>query len=743
MRSDIAKGRTKIIVSDSAVNIYWQGVEITQSIGLNSGINTLGLWTDSSFAEWKILEKGADYFVVKIRFASLPMSQVWRLHLEREGSINWQIDMEAEEYLHVEEERFVCLASPRYKTWVAGYEQKDFPQISQWNDILLFAEQSRLVGARFPAEGPFLPSLSLEAAGSDAAETYPLVQNTSVNTNAHIIGLRVIHGGGKDYYPGRHRLFSGRITLYDNDIMLDRKVEASRQKSFQETKILAERKITKSNIKVLLANLPWQASGQWGVRAGSRWPHIRDHSEGNYLPFPFFLAYAASLLQKHGIQAAMIDAIAEQTGEDAFIERLSREDFDILVTETSTPSFFYDLNILRRISSLQKPIVLCGPHAEIYQPEFLEQHPFIDFVLFGEYEFSLLELIKQLERGKSLSGIPGLIWRNGGKAIKNQARPPFDINLLPWPNRQGLPMEKYWDLPGDIPHPSAQMLASRGCPFGCSFCLWPQVMYQGNHYRVRDIEDTVDEMEYLVKEKGFKSVYFDDDTFNVGRDRMLKFCQAIKQRGLEATPWAIMARADLMDREILSQMKSAGLWAVKYGVESCVQELVEKYRKDMNLAKTAETIKMTKDLGIKTHLTFCFGVSGETRESIQRTIDFALRQDPDSIQFSILTPFPGTRLFEELDKEGRILTKDWSRYDGHYSCVFQPENLSIEELELAKRRAYHLWADAKRKKRGFAGDLERFKAYLKKYGLSYSIRKALDYVGFILFRRGRYLRGRA
>lgn len=304
-------------------------------------------------------------------------------------------------------------------------------------------------------------------------------------------------------------------------------------------------------------------------------------------------------------------------------------------------------------------------------------------------------------------------------------------------------MNKYWDLPGDIPYPSVQMLASRGCPFNCNFCLWPQVMYQGNSYRTRNIKDVVDEMEYLVKNRGFKSVYFDDDTFNVGKERMLQFCQAIRQRGLESIPWAIMARADLMDREILEQMKSAGLWAVKYGVESCVQDLVEKYGKNMNLSKTTNIIKITKDLGIRVHLTFCFGISGETRESIQRTIDFALDQDPESVQFSILTPFPGTRLFEELDKKGMILTKDWSKYDGHSSCVFEPEGLSVKDLEIGKRRAYYLWQDAKRRKRGFLGDLKRFDRYLNERGLCYVIGKTFSYLKFVWFKRRKYLNGTA
>jgi radical SAM superfamily enzyme YgiQ (UPF0313 family) len=190
-------------------------------------------------------------------------------------------------------------------------------------------------------------------------------------------------------------------------------------------------------------------------------------------------------------------------------------------------------------------------------------------------------------------------------------------------------------------------------------------------------------------------------------------------------------------------MRSAGLKAVKYGIESCLQDLVEQYEKNMNLAKTAEIIKITRDLGIKMHLTFCFGVLGETNQSIQKTIDFALSQDPESVQFSILTPFPGTRLFEELDKKGKILTKDWSKYDGHSSCVFDPENLSVEDLELAKRRAYHLWHDAKRRKRGLLGDFARFTKYLNERGLRFVIGKTFDYLKFVWFKRRQYLNGRA
>jgi len=331
--------------------------------------------------------------------------------------------------------------------------------------------------------------------------------------------------------------------------------------------------------------------------------------------------------------------------------------------------------------------------------------------------------------------------RRNKEVIKNPKFPPFDINLLPWPNREQLPMNKYWDLPGDIPFPSVQMYASRGCPFGCTFCLWPQIMYQGNHYRTRDIKDVVDEMEYLVKDRKFKSVYFDDDTFNIGKERILRFSRLIRERGLHNIPWAIMARPDLMDEEILSEMKSAGLWSIKYGVESVSEKLLVSCQKNMNFKKTDQMIKMTKNLGIKIHLTFTFGLSGETKDSIQKTIDYALSLQPNSVQFSILTPFPGTRLFEELDKQSRILIKDWSKYDGHYHCVFQPDNLTAEDLEKAKMRAYRLWGEFVRKKRGPWGDIKRFKDYLHKYGLRYSFMKMLDYYEFVWLKRKRYLNG--
>ena len=731
LRHIITKGKTKIVCSEQEVKIFYNGLEITEGSGLSASINAAGLRDDSFEAKKQIVESRRDSCRVRVIFKDLPLIQFWSIKLKEENQIEWQVDMEIKRHLVIDEFRMACLVKVAYKNWVSDYLQENFPRPdSHWRDLYLNNTLSSLVGVRFPVGGKCLPLVILEAQDKNL---FSLVQNSPVDINAHVIGFRHINPKEqKDYLPGHYHLFSGVMNLFEDEHSLDDRIENLRRNSL--TKVIKERTKYKKSVqklKVILANLPWQKDGKWGVRAGSRWPHIKDASEGGYLPFPFFLAYSASLLEKHSIDALLIDAIAEETTEDKFLEKILRTNLDYLVAETSVPSFYDDLRMLKKISSLGIPIILCGPNAEVYKTEFLKNHSFIDFVLYGEYEFTLLDLLKCLEGRKDLSEVKGLIYNNNGTIVKNPKREPFDINLLPWPQREGLPMHRYLDAPGEMLMPSVQILASRGCPFKCHFCLWPQVVYQGNHYRARNVQDVVDEMEYLVKEKGFKSVYFDDDTFNIGKERMLSLCREIQKRGLGNTQWAIMARPDLMDEEILENMKKAGLWAVKYGFESATQSLVDSIGKNMDLRKSEKMVEFTKKLGIKVHLTFTFGLPGETKETIEKTIRQALEIDPFSVQFSITTPFPGTHYYNILEKQNAIVAKDFSHYDGHFKSVIKLENLSPQDLEFAKLQAYRVWGEHLRRKRGFSGDVKKFYNYAKLKGLAHSLDKSIDYLKHI------------
>ena len=480
-------------------------------------------------------------------------------------------------------------------------------------------------------------------------------------------------------------------------------------------------------MKIVLANLPWNVFLKTGVRAGSRWPHLKGPTERDYLPFPFFLAYAASLLKKHSFDVTLIDAIAEEMSYGYFLKLIHKLKPDILVCETSTVTLNHDIKLLSKIDK-GVDIAFCGPDINIREPLFLEKHGFIKYVFAGEYEFTLLDLVTRLKDGGDIKGVQGLIYRDSKDIKANPMRPLADLDKLPWPLREGLPMDRYNDTPGDMPIPSAQIYASRGCPYRCKFCLWPQVMYQGNHYRTRDIVDVVDEMEYLVKEMHFKSIYFDDDTFNVGKERMLRLSNEIKARGLNI-PWAIMARADLMDLEILERMRDAGLFAVKYGVESATQEHLDRIDKNMNLRKTEEVIRLTKRLGIKTHLTFTFGLPGETKESIKKTIDMALTLDPVTVQFSIATPFPGTVFYKEMKEKGQIVSENWDEYDGNHKSVVASDSITKKDLEEAIRSAYRQWRVHCARRNPFkkAGYLQLVLKSFKKHGFFITILKIVTY----------------
>jgi radical SAM superfamily enzyme YgiQ (UPF0313 family) len=171
-------------------------------------------------------------------------------------------------------------------------------------------------------------------------------------------------------------------------------------------------------------------------------------------------------------------------------------------------------------------------------------------------------------------------------------------------------------------------------------------------------------MVWLIDKFNFKAVYFDDDVFNIDKGHVIGICKEMARKGIKV-PWAAMARADLMSEEILTLMRDAGLYAVKYGVESANSRVLRLCKKNLNIAKAEKMIRYTKGLGVKVHLTFCLGLPGETRQSIQDTVDFISGIKPDSLQFSLATPFPGTDYYRYLKKNGTCLPGRLADYDGN------------------------------------------------------------------------------
>ena len=443
-------------------------------------------------------------------------------------------------------------------------------------------------------------------------------------------------------------------------------------------------------MRILLLNLPWQKNDRLGVRAGSRWPFTSKPEENGqikYIPFPFFLAYACSLLKSKNKDVKIIDAIAQGQDEHKTLDEILKISPQLIVIEISTPSFDNDLKLAYAITqkATNLKIALCGAHATTYAKDILDKYRFIDYVLMGEYEHTLLDLVNKLEDSLSLKSVLGLAYRNTENTVVNKLRPTIrNLDDLPWPERESLPIYKYNDGFADLPVPNVQIWSSRGCPFRCIFCLWPQVIYRQAKYRKRNPVDVVNEMEWLIKKFDFKAVYFDDDVFNIDRDHVIRICEEIKQRKIKI-PWAVMARADLVDERLLSLLASTGLYAIKYGIESADYKVLKLCKKNLDLVKAQKMIAYTKKLGIKVHLTFCLGLPGETKQSVGASVDFIGITKPDSLQFSLATPFPGTDYYKYLRHSGSKLSKSWLDYDSQNKYVAQADaltNLDLERLKL-------------------------------------------------------------
>jgi len=509
-------------------------------------------------------------------------------------------------------------------------------------------------------------------------------------------------------------------------------------------------------MKVLFANPPWYKEptsdrpGWRGVRAGSRWPHtfeVHSHTVsdgmiaeliGGYLPFPVWLATAAAFAKREGFDAIIRDSLSMGETYDSFYAFVKNFSPDFLLIESSTPTLRIDLEIAAHIRTLvpELKILFTGLHVEFEQEEFLERHTEIDFLIYGEYEVPTLKLLCALRDGDDLSEISALLYRDKGVVKKNTDAPKEssknvvkvrknafaklpDLSSFPWAERDGLPNLNYFDGVCGLERPQLQLMATRGCPYGCIFCAWPQMLFRGPRYRKRSAQDVVDEIKANLAKVPYKSIYVDDDTFNISKDYAVEFAARMKEAGIGGViPWSTMGRADLMDRPTLEALRDGGLFSIKYGVESGDQAIIDEIDKRMNVEKNVAMIRLTKELGIRVHLTFTFGLPSDTVDTIEETIKLACSLPADTVQFSIATPFPGTEMYRMYDEKGWIVSKNWDDYNGSTVAVSRTENFTAEQLENYVKEAYRRFdraqvdrsfntGDAAKKLREAAASLEK------------------------------------
>lgn len=374
-------------------------------------------------------------------------------------------------------------------------------------------------------------------------------------------------------------------------------------------------------------------------------------------------------------------------------------------------------------------IAVCGPHATALSKEILLNNEHVDFVLNGEYEFTTLELVKKLDKEKNYGRIKGLTFRKGRKVIKNPPRPLIkNLDILPWPARHLLPMGKYNE--GFAEYPNQQMISSRGCPFHCIFCVYPQVFY--NHtIRLRSAVDVVDEMEFLLDKYKPKEIYFDDDSFTIIPKHVTNICNEIIKRGLDIQ-WSCMGHANL-SYDLLKLMVRSGCVGIKFGVESGSQDVLKKMGKPLDLRMVKKFVENCKKLGLKTHATYMVGLPFETKADMEKTLRFALELGTDSFQISIATPYPGTAFYKMVKENGWLVTNDFSKYDGNKEAVVSYPHLTKEEIDEAFRKGKDILAKFDTKL--FTEYIKRAYEYKGVFGaVSFVLRKAPSYA-FRLIRK--------
>ncbi len=436
-------------------------------------------------------------------------------------------------------------------------------------------------------------------------------------------------------------------------------------------------------MKVLVTNPPWPGEG-YGARSDVRWPHKRMDK---YLEYPIYLAYIVAVLEEAGLEVAFIDAVMEEMSIEAFSEAVAKIGPDLVVIECSTPSIYYDLESARaaKESSVGTFVALIGSHPTFFHQEILEENPAVDGIIRGEVEMTIKELALHLARGEDLTQVQGLTYRQGSQIQVNAPRPLIeDLDSLPFPARHIVSHDGYRAAIYSGDRPTA-MVSSRGCPYHCVYCLWPETLY-GHKFRARSAENVVDEIEHVVRDYGVDEIYFDDDCLTLNKGRVLEMCKLLLERGVDVD-WIVQARVDTVDREVLAAMKEAGCHYILFGVESGSTKMLEVMKKRITLDRVRQAFKDCRELGIKTQAFFLFGVPGETNETIEETIEFAKEINADSTQFAIAIPHPGTELYQTCVDNGWLVFDSWEDFAAENSLI-ETEELTRADVERARIRAY-------------------------------------------------------
>jgi radical SAM superfamily enzyme YgiQ (UPF0313 family) len=425
------------------------------------------------------------------------------------------------------------------------------------------------------------------------------------------------------------------------------------------------------------------------------------------LYYPKWLATAAGVAIRNGHQVDLVDAPASGATVRAIIDRIEAKDINAVVCDTSTPSILNDIQVVESLVAARPSlhILLVGRHVSALPAETLNSSPALRAVAVREYEYTVRDWLAALDCGADLSSVDGLVWRRrDGEIVTNKQRAAIEnLDELPFVTEV---YKRFLHTPdyfyGHSLWPLVVFDTSRGCPYHCSFCVYPQT-FSGHVMRFRSVANVADEFEFVAREMPeIKTLMLEDDTFIVSKPRTLELANELIHRG-NKLPFDANCRADIgADVEFLKVVHRAGARLFCVGFESGDVDVIHGMHKNNDDRRDSKYhdeafrfVRRCQEAGIMVHGCFMVGNLNETPASMEKTLQFAKKLRPDTAQFFPIMVYPGTAAYREAKKRDYIQIETWDAWltkDGLHNSVVTLPNITHEQLvsfcDRARRKFY-------------------------------------------------------
>ena len=460
-------------------------------------------------------------------------------------------------------------------------------------------------------------------------------------------------------------------------------------------------------MKILCLNPPFKTEYGRFSRT-SRSPAI---TKSGTIYFPIWLSYVAGVLEAAGHTVKLIDSCAYGYDLNKAIQLIAQFNPEMAILDTSTPSIYSDVKAGEEIKKIIPEcfVVLMGTHPTALPEETLDLSEKIDAAVVGEADYTVRDLALMLSkvnlrrlqtdlgyRDNILNSIEGLAHRTGDQISVNKRRAFIDnLDELPFVSKvykKHLDIRKYFFGASD--YPEIQIMTARGCIGRCTFCVYPQTIH-GRKYRMRSPKNIADEFQWVTENMPeVREIGIEDDTFTGSQSRAIEFCKEIIKRKIRIK-WYSNVRVDL-ECETMQWMRKAGCVLITVGYESANRQILENIDKRITPEMTLEFSRNTRKAGLLVHGCFMAGNRGETRETLQESLDLSLKLMGDTMQFFPLMVYPGTKDYEWAKREGLLTIRDYSDYvtrDGNHNGILRTPDMSSDEIRLwcdYARRKYYL-----------------------------------------------------